>query len=218
MNQIKYIIALLVLSTFASCVNNNEKKEFSENGTNNDTLQYEMKTVERDTIIHRQKELDTTIITIIYPYFDNKSELGKMLNDTILECISFWGEEGKKYSSVSQYANQFIENYKEYAADDSGFPVFPWYGQTKIQVLNNNADILSFQLTRESYTGGAHGSYYVLFDNYDRKTNKAITVDEILSNKYDKELLRIGEYYFKEKGEFHKRKVCRKMVHLKQAG
>ncbi|HND45575.1 MAG TPA: RsiV family protein [Chitinophagales bacterium] len=198
MKKKNLIIVIGLLFIFTACKNNGQNTNAqSKDAIYTDTLAYEMKSIKRDTVVKGASEYDTTSIELIYPLFDIHSAFGKQLNDSMIKRVSLIGEENESgYSTIQSIVDDFMQQYKSYVEES---PMdFPWYNQTEINILNNNSNIISFRMALESYTGGAHGSHYVIFDNYNRKTNTLIKIEDVLKDKHDKALLEIGEFYFKQ--------------------
>ncbi|MEZ5037654.1 MAG: DUF4163 domain-containing protein [Chitinophagales bacterium] len=192
------IISICMIIAFAACKNNaQDVNAQSTEAILTDTLVYEIKSIKKDTVVKGKSEYDTTSIELVYPFFDTNNTFGNQLNDTIVRRTALIGEENEnRFSTMQSVVDDFIEQFRFYVEEN---PMdFPWYNQTEINVLNNNSNIFSFRMALETYTGGAHGSHYVTYDNYDRKTNKLIKIEDVLKDINDKALLKIGEFYFKQ--------------------
>ena len=202
MNFFRYLFSLLILTLVLACSNTASRNNQRGNSVSLDTLQYEMKIIDRIYPMQFHKDKDTTIIKIAYPFFDSSSALGKNLNDTVRERIILGkeDEEGNiihiNYHTIEDFVDSLLHEYKLFLGDS---PIsIPWYNYSNVEVLNNTPSLLSLKSFIRIYLGGMHEDISVVFDNFDTKSGKRLTIDDIFKNKRDENLLKIGEFYFKE--------------------
>lgn len=89
------------------------------------------------------------------------------------------------------YAQHFVDGYE----NTNGAK---WYLNRTIKVLRVTPPIVSLELTEDSYAGGAHGLYNVLFLNLDPATGKEAKLDSILRPGALPRLTAVAEVYFRK--------------------
>ena len=113
------------------------------------------------------------------------------INNLILDDL-----RGKEYTNIIAYANGFL---REYAQDKADIPdMAPWSAESNQQVINNSPSALCVKTTYYNYTGGAHGLYGTLYQNFNPITGKAFTKEDVFSADKESELLDIAEEFFRK--------------------
>lgn len=67
------------------------------------------------------------------------------------------------------------------------------YKLTGNAIENDVDSILSYQTTLECYLGGAHGSYVIMYYNFDRKTGKLLHINDLVPADKQQDVLRAME-------------------------
>ena len=130
---------------------------------------------------------------------------------TILDKITrhfiaaYFGEETESMTpqeAMDIYVEKYITDYKEFEVDFMKDPDTtgteswhaPWYSYNEVssnEIVYNQYNILSYTVSVEYYTGGAHGGYgvnnYVLF----LENGEALDEDDIFRDDYQDELAQI---------------------------
>lgn len=214
MKSFLYLSSLLLLTLVSACSNNSTKDNQNGNSVSSDTLKYEMKIIDKIFPMQYEHDKDTTIIKIVYPVFDSLLAFGKNLNDTIIErtVLAKQDDEGNfinsHYLSIDEFVDSLLYEFKLFLGDN---PItIPWYNYSNVEVLNNTSNLLSIKYDIRIFLGGLHENISVVFDNYDRKSGKRITIDDVFKDKNDKALLKIGEFYFKETREIPQKENLQK--------
>lgn len=104
-----------------------------------------------------------------------------------------------KYNSVEDMGDAFISDYASYRKDYPEAPDVGWYIDAVYENINELSQVISFSLSSESYTGGAHPSYYLTYFNYDNNTGKPVTLKQILIPGFEKALNKLIDEKFREK-------------------
>lgn len=112
---------------------------------------------------------------------------------------------GEKYESLSpeeavaRYADDYIADYKELEADfkaevekeGTAGAWYSYYEMTEDAIAYNENDLLSYTVSMESYTGGAHGAHSTINHVVNLKTGKPVTEEDIFVENYQDNLARI---------------------------
>ncbi|MEM9887495.1 MAG: DUF3298 and DUF4163 domain-containing protein [Bacteroidota bacterium] len=192
----KYLLNLtfiLILFVFAlACKNEVPAEDKTEMilGTA-DSLRY---TIERLLRVEDNCTGDTCArIEINYVSLEATEEdsAAQNINQLILDDL-----RGKEYTNVVAYANGFL---REYAQDKKDIPdMSPWNAESNQKVLTNTSKVLCIKTTFYNFTGGAHGLYGTVYNNYQPKTGKKITLEQLIAPNVMEEFLEIAEEFFRK--------------------
>jgi hypothetical protein len=130
---------------------------------------------------------DTTYFYIAYPEFSDAE-----INEYVQSHLVL--DSGK--SSIEEMGKEFIRDYDKFY-DEVEYKR-PWYQEKKDSVKVKTESYIGFSAYFESYTGGAHGNYYTLYNNYDIKQNKEISLNDIINKDKLSELIQIAEKIFRK--------------------
>ena len=78
----------------------------------------------------------------------------------------------------TEWKTEFAEMYD--TESGSNYMLQYYYTLEGSAVENGRDDILSYQVGTDCYLGGAHGSYVVLYYNFDKKTGKLLNIRDIV--------------------------------------
>ncbi len=108
-------------------------------------------------------------ITIVYPQYDPECDL---LNQEIEKIVC---------AELHNFTATWQKEYEENASPDSPWPPFHFAFSCSYRVAHEDNELISILLRFERYIGGAHGQRTFKSFNYDRKNNKMITIEELVS-------------------------------------
>lgn len=171
-----FLTLSLIIGLFAFFLN-------KEQNSSNDSGQ--IKYEENGSLIeegsYKTRELDTEDpyinFDIKYPYFENADlDFNLSIENYLKEQI----EKDKLISKenwLARYENQFPEdNIPEIPEPEDKF-----YFSSDFDVIQSNSFYISFILTHQAYTGGAHGYQIKKSYNYDIKNVKELTLEDIFT-------------------------------------
>ena len=127
----------------------------------------------------------------------NKEIINNHTESTLLNDL--YKVENANYSSVEDMGDAFIADYAAFRKEYTDAPDVGWYLDAVYDNINELSQVISFSLSTESYTGGAHPNYYLTYYNYDHTTGKPVTLKEILIPGFEKELNKLIDKKFREK-------------------
>ncbi|CAN5530761.1 DUF3298 and DUF4163 domain-containing protein [soil metagenome] len=110
------------------------------------------------------------------------------------------GEVEEKVISIEAAGNEFVTEFNEFKAetpDNFG----RWYRSVGVEVMIFNDSLLSLQISDETYSGGAHGSYATTFLNLNPSSGDTLSLSDFLKPGYEQSLTKIGEQIFRETRE-----------------
>jgi len=192
MKQLFTLILISVLSLLTACQNNSSTDEPIVLNASLDTLSYEIQRISRMEENCKPEKDTCAKIEINYVEFANED------NDTILNKINQQNLDllrGKKYTNIIAYANGFL---RDYAKDKEEIPEMAvWNAEINQSVLFNASDVVSIESDFYNYTGGAHGMYGTVYENYSRQTGNTIELADLFKPNFEEALTEIGEDYFR---------------------
>ena len=141
-------------------------------------------------------------IKFVYPRKYSDKEVLKNLQRQFVS--SYFGENYEQLSpeeAVRKYTDDYLaaykdmeEDYKAEVAKSDETPVGSWfsyYEMSSDDIAFNQDDIISYTVSFENYTGGAHGAHSYNNHVVNLKTGKPITEEEIFVDNYQDNLARI---------------------------
>src|SRR5690554_4921104 len=186
-----FYIMLLTLIITSGCNTNNS----SSTETQSDTLAYKTERyyIESDLKKDTADSInEKTYFEALYPHFENDS-----INSYINKLITFNDIPDKKYHSIQEAGEGFIQGYEDYQKLDYSSP-WAWYSKIKASVPENHKSYLGIQVYHEDFMGGAHGNYGTIFSNFNLLSKKEITIQDIILNNKMDSLTLVAEQIFKE--------------------
>ncbi|MFB5946539.1 DUF3298 and DUF4163 domain-containing protein [Albibacterium profundi] len=198
----KFIISSLFLATVTlfACnspqQNNEADSTESVDSTAVDTIAYTRENYRLESQIETETtdSMGKTYYQVSYPKFDEGS-LGE-LNHYLESRLSFIYPDTSS-ETIEEAAKEFISEYDNFQKEAVHSP-FPWYTNTEVYVPINTPLYLGLEVRTDNYTGGAHGSYGVLFTNYDLNEKREIALNEIIAEGKMDSLTHIAETIFLE--------------------
>jgi len=192
----KYIFIIAVAICF-SLPFLNSCSYFNQSVAVNDTIPY--KTLVFEKIDNNCKEKDCTSFSSEYIEF--KDNPYRALTDSVNKYIRilFFGVDSLKKtfnSSPNAFADSFLKQYAEFKKADTEYSI-TWFINSKQNVTYNKNGVFSFSVFTDDFLGGAHGSASETLFNFDVKSGKQITLNDIIINNDNGELMRLGEKYFR---------------------
>lgn len=192
-------LSLLVGGMFlTSCQVGTKKSE--SNGITFDSIQVEKVYHLLDNPDNPNCDLE---INFVYPKdYADKAVLEEMRKQFVYD---YFGENYEGLSpeeAVERYTQDYISAYKDLeedfkeesskATEDS--PVSSWfsyYEMSSSQIVYNNSGLLSYTVSFENYTGGAHGAHAYNNHVIDLATGKPLTEEDIFNEGYQEELAKL---------------------------
>ena len=193
------ILAAIMTLTLHSCKNNTQ---LSKDEIVMDSLVFKDK-------VYLLEQVDTLLpyadvnINFKYPakFRDKESliRLQQIVTGTFFNNI-YLGELPPK-EAFDAYIEEYSEEYKSLTNDyyndkshlgDGSIPNWYWYSRyMKNNVMFNDSKLLSISAEQYDYTGGAHGSFVVLYTNIDLDELVTISEEDIFKPNYQKPLAEI---------------------------
>lgn len=201
----RFIIPFLFLSalTLFACNSPQQNKDSGSNqsadSTVSDTIVYTQENYRLESQVQTEitDSMGQTYYQVSYPKFDEGSlvELNRYLESRLSFIYPDTSSE-----TIEEAAKGFISEYDNYQKESVHSP-FPWYTNTEVYVPINTPLYLGLEVRTDNYTGGAHGTYGVLFTNYDLKEMREIALNEIIAEGKMDSLTQLAETVFLENEE-----------------
>lgn len=181
--HMSYISKLMVVILFFMCITScSEEKKLKENNISFETIEKE----ESYNLLDDGNNPNCNLqIKFSFPeQYTDSATLSKLQRKFI---ATYFGDSYTKLpprDAVNKYIQDYINTYKELEPEfeaeiekgkDSG-AWYSYYEMSSNDIKFNKNDILSFVVSTEAYTGGAHGSH--TYNNYALNTNNGEQIKE----------------------------------------
>lgn len=187
------VIVLAIITTWSfflfSCNNKMDKKEL---------LTFDSIKVNRieHLLGDTAKPYCNLIINIMYPSASNNAVLKDTMTHYILElCLGDDYTNQTPQIEVQNYVTHYITQYRQELEptfkQESDKSVQEWYNYyrcIKGKASMCNANVLTYRLDLNEYTGGAHNMYSTTYENYDLIRMKKLKTDDLFKPNYQNEL------------------------------
>jgi len=190
----KVCVAVLLIAGIVSACNTHIKH--SPAAITKDTLAYSMQKLVRAQKCVQKADSTCLKVTISYPQFKTDTAL----NDTLARKVCGLFAFDKSTPADIKQLPDYFQNFRDESKMDKevkGRPPVQFELNIKALVLRQDSDLTTLQVDGYTFQGGAHGSSLTRFINWNPKTHKPLTLDDILKNGYWAELNQTGEHIFR---------------------
>lgn len=178
------ILLCTILSIFLFSCNSLQKTEVTSNEASLPEYEYKTYRIESNKPLEAP---DTTYYSLVYPVFSDPKINEYVQNNIVLDS-------GK--TSIEQMGEEFIKDFDKFY-DEVEYKR-AWFQEKKDSVTIQSENYIGFSSEYYAYTGGAHGNYYTMFNNYDVKQNKEILLNDIISADKLAAVTKIAEEIFRK--------------------
>ncbi|MCC8359375.1 DUF3298 and DUF4163 domain-containing protein [Salinimicrobium sediminilitoris] len=191
----KVLCLLLLVIVFSSCKKDKEEEKKEETPV---SLRFE-----KESLVKKAGEncdtadYDCSIIALDVVRAAGASEVSKKINrnldEHIIRLIST--QENPAILTLEELSEKFLADYREAAENFSEEPPWEAYVDEKVYLLSDS--LVSFGITTEIFSGGAHGYKTLTFLNFDPTSGKILSKQDI----FEKDFISFVEEKFrKEQG------------------
>jgi hypothetical protein len=193
MTKFHYLSLLVLLITVLSSCWPHEKDKHPAIET--DTLVYTYKNIrERATDCGNKPDSACTVVKVTYAQF----AANKALNDTVQKkLLNLFAMDGRPDSSLQQMTKKFIQDYIRFKKREPASPM-TYELDTHATVLRQDSSLTTLEVGGYTFQGGAHGSTFIGYINWNTKADKNITLSDVLIKGYESKLKVIAEKIFRK--------------------
>lgn len=184
----------------------NEIKAITTPPPDKPTGKYETKNFQKTYNNCKPKADSCTYIQITFQLLNQgaqSTKINKSITDTIIKYSFSFDEKPKK--TIEESMDSFIKEYDGYKKDmqttGNGEYIMNWYDEETGKVVYDNSSVLSYEMHSEAFTGGAHGSYYTNYYNFDQTTGQTLTYNDIFEKGSGKALDKLIEKKYRQSKE-----------------
>jgi hypothetical protein len=195
--KLGYIPFFALALGLASCADPKTPSQLKNAAVMADTIPYQYKTIkQRAGDCGGKADTACTSAIITYPVFEGQAAL----NDTINRRLStmFGGDYRLKATTVQDAATRLIKIYEQDKQQGTLHGTMYYTLDSHAQVIDQDSTLLTVELSGYYYEGGAHGMTLTRFLNWDTKTQKPLTLDDIFVSGYQPKLNQLGEEIFRK--------------------
>ncbi|MDR1881056.1 MAG: DUF3298 and DUF4163 domain-containing protein [Tannerellaceae bacterium] len=145
-------------------------------------------------------------IKLVYPVKAANKELLKLIQQQFV--LSFFGEQYDTLTpekAVDRYVEEYLANYKSLEDDfkaeveaeaedgdeEDGHSWFSYYETSANEIVYNSNNLISYAISIERYTGGAHGAHAFLYRVIQLKNGAPVTEEDIFIDDFQDELAQL---------------------------
>lgn len=192
--KIWHICAAAML-TLASCQFGSEKVE-KKPDIFTDTVVYTYKNIhQRAADCGNKADSACTVATISYPEFTGQPAL----NDTIQHRLALvFASPDVKFTNLQGMVQNYFAEYADFKKGYGKGKEMFYELQSSAKVVDQDSALISIEYDAYTYRGGAHGGSFTGFINWNPKTQKQITLNDILKPGYKDSLNKTAERIFRK--------------------
>lgn len=196
MNIKNIFLALFLISTAAIVSSCNYKQTNKADNTEQNAENQQEETSNVKKIVKKDSEDSHARIDYDIEYLNPNDQQSININSAI--ALDMWGNEyeGDDFIQIAEkaYASEkaTIEKNLQEDIDDFGgeYDNLEYYISRKGTFSKDASDKVITHITEiNDYSGGAHGSYYKIYTNFDKQTYKKILLTDILNTAKENEIL-----------------------------
>lgn len=159
-----------------------------------DTLSYSYQTVnKRSPETGKVADSNYAEIKLKYPVFKGHPALNDTVTHRLLTLFAF---DGKAETGLQAMVTTFFKDHAAFLKD--GRKGIPFKQDMYTNVITQDSALLAMEYGGYSYRGGAHGTSFTGFINWNPITDKKITLNDLLVNDYKDQLNKIAERIFRK--------------------
>ena len=160
-----------------------------------DTLAYSYHTVqERAADCGDKPDSACTVVNIKYPEFKGKTSLNDTIKSKILNLFTV---NNKTDTSLQAMGQSFLKAYTDFKKTSPASEMY-YTMDSYVKVIQQDSALISLEYGGYTFQGGAHGSSFTGFINWNPKANKEITLDDILTGSNYGQLTTAAESIFRK--------------------
>ncbi|AMR33021.1 hypothetical protein A0256_17145 [Mucilaginibacter sp. PAMC 26640] len=160
-----------------------------------DTLAYSyQKITERGADCGDKADSLCSSVKLTFPVFKGQ----RALNDSIARKLTgMFVMQGKPDSSIQEMTRNFLKSYTSFKKSNPKSQMF-YTLNSYAKIIDQDSALVALEYGGYTFQGGAHGSSFTGFLNWNPKANKQITIDEILIDGYKAQLNKAAERIFRK--------------------
>lgn len=141
---------------------------------------------------------ECTMVSLRYPIFEGTAS--DTLNQTALNMIgSSYFNDTFVVLSPQKTAETFINTYREFKEETPDYPSITWVLDKDLRVDTILSNVITLRYDESSFSGGAHGNYYTLFNHFQLQPFKILWLADFLNQASDTfQVIKIAESVFRE--------------------
>lgn len=135
-----------------------------------------------------------TIVKVKFPAFNNQPAL----NDTVAhKLLSLFSSDKEAYADFPQYIKHFFDSYYDVKKHNTGRDMI-FTSDSQAKIVRQDSSLTTLEISGYVFQGGAHGSSVTTFINWNTKSKKNLTLNDILTDGYKDKLTGVAENIFRK--------------------
>jgi hypothetical protein len=193
MRTTQLLTVACISAVLASCSQSKPKVDQADIWT--DTLAYKFTAINTQADDCKSKtDSNCTSVKFKYPVFDNQP----LLNDTVVTRLAMLMDPQKGKAGLQILTGQFMQDYKDFKRDEPERKDVFFTLDSKVNVLRQDSSLVNLEYTGYQYSGGAHGSTFTRYINWDVLGRKKIELESLFKPGFEAELNKVAERIFRK--------------------
>lgn len=148
-------------------------------------IEFELASFEQKSASCATDTLRCATIALSYPVAQGLSEAANAINDSIYWYVrvgAFMADPSTPIpDDLTAIADTFIHNYENFLQESPDYQI-GWEIKTTGDVIYNSSKVIAIELSTYSFMGGAHPNANVNLLNFDPKTGKKLTLNDLVTD------------------------------------
>jgi hypothetical protein len=174
MKNFSELVLLVLTLVFASSCDNNTSVDYLN--TTYKTIKNQVGTCNDDD---ENNDKPCGKVDIKYPVFSgNDKKIDKIINERITKIISDFYDA----KTIDGTSEKFLADFSSFITEFPDVVLNQWNLNINLKVDNNSEQLLSLTVKMYGYTGGAHGFSSITYFNFNPKTGKLLTLEDVVTD------------------------------------
>ena len=118
--------------------------------------------------------------TLVFPTLSDKTLLDSIYAAQNIKTNSYTKADLQR--AIDDLKNNYYSENKESLTDYTPGFAQTWTQNSSMKIFSHKDDVLTLTYRSDGYTGGAHGYYNELYRIFDLKTNRPISLNDVIKN------------------------------------
>ncbi len=190
--RVAYLILFIAALGVSSC--HFDTAEKVEPAITQDTLTYSYQLIkERADDCGDKPDSSCTVVKITYPLFPDRDSLNAQVTQKLTGLFGFFQPDVTLNEMTDHFLETYAEFKKRHKKDNRFFTL-----NASAKVLRQDSNLVTIETNSYTFQGGAHGGNYMYFINWNTKTDKNITLNDILIDGHKEKLTQLADTIFRK--------------------
>lgn len=175
-----YFTALTILCTACSPKTENEPVAENSSEIKTETFKVDSMAIADSLKVSDSVTASFKMTTLIFPTFSDKMMLDSIYAGQNIKANTYTKDDLQR--AIDELKNNYYRENKASLADWSPGFAQTWSQNSAMKIFSKADDMLTVIYLSDGYSGGAHGYYNEAYRVFDLKTNKQLSLNDVIKN------------------------------------